>query len=194
MKKLLFHPFEDYTEKKLLIFGGLLLAAMVYLATLFSIRYDGAIDVHLVTNVVPLKTAIIDNSIAIVTLVTFLFIAGKINNVKTRIVDILVTVLVARVPFLFIMPFNYNKYMSTLSTSLIEPENIKQLTFENSIVLGVFGIFTLLIVVWFFCLLWNGFKTATHNKGKMGVLYFIIAILLAEISSKYATVLFTSLI
>ena len=48
----------------------------------------------------------------------------------------------------------------------------------------LFAMLTLAFVVWFFALLWNGFKVATNAKGIKPVILFIIAVLLSEIISK----------
>lgn len=184
MKTLLYNPFECLSEKRLLIFGTLLLIVAIMAAMLLSIRFDSALDLHMVSETVPLQTALIDLSVSILSMILMLFAAGKIYNGKTRIIDIVTTVFIARIPFLLITPFNLNQYMGKLGTLILQTDNISALSTNDLILLSTNSILTLLILVWFVVLLWNGFKTATHAKGAKAVVLFVIGIISAEAISK----------
>ncbi len=62
---ILFHPFEKYPEKRLLSIGILCTVIAIYLASNFSAHFDGAIDVHLVNEIVTLKYPLIESLISI---------------------------------------------------------------------------------------------------------------------------------
>ncbi len=185
MNTILFNPFERYPEKKLLLIGIICTSLSIYLASILDAHFDGAIDVHLVNEIVHIKSPLIESIISIGCLVLFIFIAGKIYNSKTRIIDIFVTVLIARIPLYLILPFNINHYYSELALSLaVDPNNLQNLPQETLLKTLVFSLVIFALVIWFFMLLWNGYKTATHAKGAKSIVLFILAIIIAEIASK----------
>lgn len=185
MKTLLFKPFEKYSENRLLITGLLALFIGTGLAFLLNTRFDGALDIHYGMEV-QFQTAVIDQALALVSLVLFLFLSGILVNPKTRFVDILSTVLIARIPLYLASLLNLGGYTSSAGLE------IKQsMLHEGSeispfaIVLMVVSIVVILpLIVWSFVLLWNGYKTAANAKGVKAILLFIGAALLAEITSK----------
>ena len=187
MKILLFKPFEKYSEKTLLLVGILFTLLGSFFAYVFNIRFDGVIDVHIVTNSLPYQ-ALLDNLVNIFCLVLFLYISSKYINKKTRGIDIINTALVARAPF-YLMPFfNINGVIQKASDDVIQfanPELISQISSSNLCILIVFGIIAILFLVWYISLLFNGIKVASNAKGKTPIILFIISLLLAEILSKF---------
>jgi len=186
MKTFLFNPFAKYSERILLIFGLIVTITGGYIAYFYNAAFDGAIDLHFVAEIGAFQTAVF-LLIDIVTIVLLLFLAGKIINRKTRFVDILSTALIARIP-LYVLPFfNAGNYLfnltSGMATKLLEgkPDAIIG---PDMIFILLFAMCTMAFVVWFFALLWNGFKIATNAKGIQPVVMFILAVLLAEIISK----------
>jgi hypothetical protein len=187
MKILLFKPFEKYSEKTLLLVGILFTLLGSFFGYVFNIRFDGVIDVHIVTNSLPYQ-ALLDNLVNIFCLVLFLYISSKYINKKTRGIDIINTALVARAPF-YLMPFfNINGVIQKASDDVIQfanPELISQISSSNLCILIVFGIIAILFLVWYISLLFNGIKVASNAKGKTPIILFIISLLLAEILSKF---------
>jgi len=96
--------------------------------------------------------------------------------------------MVARVPF-YLLPFlNINGVISRASEDIIQfanPELISQIPFSNLLIITVFGIITILFLVWYVSLLFNGFKVASNAKGKVSIILFIISLLFAETLSKF---------
>jgi hypothetical protein len=187
MKLLLFKPFEKYSEKTLLSVGILFTLIGSFAAYTFNIRFDGVFDVHIVSNTLFYQT-LLDNLVNIFCLIIFLYISTKYINRKTRLIDILTTSMVARVPF-YLLPFlNINGVISRASEDIIQfanPELISQIPFSNLLIITVFGIITILFLVWYVSLLFNGFKVASNAKGKVSIILFIISLLFAEILSKF---------
>jgi len=187
MKILLFKPFEKYSEKTLLLVGILFTLLGSFFGYVFNTRFDGVIDVHIVTNSLPYQ-ALLDNLVNIFCLVLFLYISSKYINKKTRLIDIINTALVARAPF-YLMPFfNINGVIQKASDDVIQfanPELISQISSSNLCILIVFGIIAILFLVWYISLLFNGIKVASNAKGKTPIILFIISLLLAEILSKF---------
>jgi hypothetical protein len=196
MKKLFFNPFEKNSETRLLIFGLILTAAGSYLGYLFNGRYDGVIDLHFTKNTT-LVQPFIDNLINIVSLFAVLFLVGKIINTKTRIIDILSPILISRMPFYLLTFFNFRNFISDATASIVEKLNLKAIPTEldlsplSMILLMLFAMISILCLIWFIVLLYNGFKIATNCKTSMHKLYFALSIVAAEIISKILISLLT---
>ncbi len=186
MKKVFTNPFSIYNEKKLLLSSLLFYMASVLLAPIFLARRDGIFDLHFVTNV-DIGMAFADGLLNFGILTVLLYIAGKIINHKTRLIDICITSLLSLPVFMFLYVFNITHKMSLMGSQLtgmaIDNEAMA-LIFDNLILILVFGLFSILIVIWFIVLTYNGFKVATNAKGTRHIVVFIVAILLAEILSK----------
>jgi len=186
MKTLLFKPFEKYSEQKLLIAGVIatLVGALVTYA--LNCKFIGVLKMTFIDDAT-IGKSIFDNIIIIGCLTLFLFIAAKYIYKNTRLIDILVTALVAFIP-LYILPiFNINNTIKIATENVIKhssPELASQMPMENMIPLVVFGLLTILILVWFIALLYNGFKTAANAKGIKAIMIFAIAVLLADVSSR----------
>ena len=190
MKILLFKPFEKYSEKTLLPIGVFFTLLGSFFAYVFNIRFDGIIDIHIVPNTLSYQ-ALLDNLINIFCLVLFLYISTKYINKKTRLIDILNTALVARTPFYLLPFFNINDVIEKTSEEVIQfanPELIGQISSSNLFIIIVFGLITILFLVWYISLLFNGYKVASNAKGKTPIILFVISLLLAEVLSKFLIV------
>lgn len=188
MKKLLFNPFEKVSETRLLLFGLAITLAGSYLAYLFNGRYDGVIDLHFSKNVTIFQP-LIDNLINTTSLLITLLITGKLINNKTRIIDILNPILIARAPFYLLTFSNFKNCISDITESLLKNVDLKKMPTNIDIApssilfLTLFSIIAIVCIVWFVILLYNGFKIATNCKTSLHKLYFALAILVAEIIS-----------
>lgn len=189
MKTILFNPFEKYAENKLFVFGILITLAGSYLGYLFQGRFDGVIDLHFVPSTT-LFEPLVDNLINILVLFLLLFILGKYINSKTRAIDVLITVLIARFPFYLLTFSNYQNYISGVSEKLIASIDFQNKTTgvdiatSDMLITLLFAGISILFLIWFVILLFNGFKVATNSRGTKNNLFFAGAIILAEIISK----------
>ena len=190
MNKILFNPFEKFTEVQLFVLGALFTIGGSLLGYLFNSRYDGVLDQH-ITPVITLAQPFIDNAINTAALFVLLCIVGFIINKKTRLIDILNTALIARSPFYLLSFGNIGGFMNELE-SKINPNNPLDIKFTPTdiAVLGVFSIFAIAFLIWFVVLLYNGFKTATNLKLTPHKIAFAFAIILAEALSKIVIGLF----
>jgi hypothetical protein len=187
MKLLLFKPFEKYSEKTLLSVGVIFTLIGSFAAYTFNVRFDGVFDVHIISNTL-FYQALLDNLVNIFCLIIFLYLSTKYINRKTRLIDIITTSMVARVPF-YLLPFlNINGVIEKASEDIIQfanPELISQISSSNLLIITVFGVITILFLVWYISLLFNGFKVASNAKGKISIILFILSLLFAEILSKF---------
>jgi hypothetical protein len=186
MKKV-YNPFEIFSEKQLLLFGLILLIVGSAIGFLFNGRFDGLVDLHFV-EFADFHEVLIDNLINTVLLTLFLFLLGLFINPKTRIIDLLNTSLIARIPFYILPFFNANNRITIITDSLIEvaaSNNLDAINMLDTLIIVVFGILALLTLIWFAVLLWNGFKVASNAKGTKNVVLLVTVVLVTEIASKY---------
>ncbi len=196
MKTIIFKPFEKYSERTLLISGILITLIGSLFGYWFSVRFDGVLDLHFV-QIIQLKDPFLDNLINIFSLAFLLFPLAKYLNKKTRFIDILVTVMVARVPFYLFSLTNISGFMSrsaenmleildpqTTNLQMLDPQIIMAATMDNLFFIIVSSLIAILCIIWYIILLYNGFKTASHAKGTKPIVLFSIALIFAEILSK----------
>ncbi|AWA29818.1 hypothetical protein HYN48_06860 [Flavobacterium magnum] len=184
--KMIYNPFERLSTNSLLIAGILLTVAGGLLAWQFSAHYDGVLDLHFVAET-QLQTPFIELLINIACLGLLLFLAAKKINPKTRQIDIICAVLVSRLPFYLMTPLNGGGriYEATDRLQQMAVNNdIKSILPADMMLLAILGFVSLLFLVWFFALLWNGFKVACNAKGSRPVWYFIGTVIAAEVLSK----------
>jgi hypothetical protein len=186
MKTLLFNPFETYSERILSVVGLIVTLIGGYLGFIFNARFDGVIDLHFVEKV-SLYQPILEIGINILCTTVLLFIVGKIINPKTRIIDIFLTSMIARIPYYIITLFNANSKAYTISQgilNLVKSNKINPLSSTDIFYLLLMSFAIIASLIWFITLLFNGFKTAVNAKGTKHILLFIGAIVIAEIISK----------
>jgi hypothetical protein len=184
MNKIIYNPFEKFSEVQLFASGLALAIGGSLLGFLFHSRFDGILDVHPDPGVL-IHQPFIDNAINTVSLFLLLLLLGYIVNKKTRAIDILNTSLIARSPFYLLAIGNSNDFFSKLEAK-INPGNPLDVNFTalDFTIITVFSIFSIAFLVWFAALLYNGFKTATNVKAISHKIAFGFAIILAEVLSK----------
>lgn len=186
MKTILFRPFERYSERVLLGIGLAAIIPAIFLGAYFDTRFDGALDLHFYPGTT-VNDVVIDLAVGMAALFVFLFAAGLWINRKTRAVDILSTVLVAKIPMYVLVFFNAGGTLSGIGEELMQQATAQQSLSPGAlsiVILVLFIIVLLLMVVWSVALLYNGYKVAANAKGGKAIVLFIAALLLAEIASK----------
>ena len=191
MKHILFNPFEKYPDRVLIPFGLFFSVVGVIFGYIFNARYDGIIDLHFVEKV-NIYQPIFEICVNIFCASISLFVFGKLINNKTRLIDLISVFMLARAPLYLLTVFNINGTMFKFSSEILglidlktnSNPNVSTLLSESLVIIFIFSIFVLVFTVWFFALLWNGFKVATNAKGNKAVVFFVIAIILSEILSK----------
>jgi hypothetical protein len=177
MKKILFNPFAQFSERPLILFGIAATILLSMTAAFFNARFDGVLDLHFSMPTF-FSTTLIDNAVNIVILSLTLFTLGKIRNNKTRFIDIFSASLISRIPYYIVPFFNWNNII------LLESEKLKQqfLTvkpgavpaFESIqlLLLVLFTVASLFFLAWFIYLLYQGYKVATNAKGAVEVVQY----------------------
>lgn len=189
MKKVLFNPFEQFSERPLILFGISVTILLSMTGAFFNARFDGVIDLHFSTPTFFINT-LTDNAINIVILSLALFTLGKYRNNKTRFVDVFTASLIARIPYYILPFFNWNNTVLVESEKLlkqfmtVQPGAVPQFETTNMLVLVLFAGFSILFLAWFIYLLYQGYKVATNAKGGIEIVLFGVTILIAEVFSK----------
>jgi len=183
----LFNPFKRYSEKVLLIIGVFFTLIGSYLAIVFKARFDGVLDFHFVSTVLP-RQPLVDNLINIFCLTALLFAVGKYLNSGTRVIDILATVIVARIPYYLLPILNTNNMMTDVTKDLVQSVNagqVEQIAPAELSILLLFTLIIILVLVWYIYLLYKGFKVAVNAKDTKATVLFFGMVLVAEVLSKF---------
>jgi hypothetical protein len=182
---LLLNPFDKQTDKRLIVASILISAFGIIMAILLNTRFDGVLDVHFAEVVAPTQ-ACIDFTVNTIALVVLLFAAAILVNRKTRPVDILLTVLIARLPYYLLTFFNIDGTMYTASEKMLTAvqEGAFPVAGDDMGLITLFTLASLTCMAWFGLLLCNGFRVATNSKGAKGIIFAILTILIAEVISK----------
>ena len=189
MKKVLFNPFEQFSERPLILFGISVTILLSMTGAFFNARFDGVIDLHFSTPTFFINT-LTDNAVNIVILSLALFTLGKFRNNKTRFIDVFTASLIARIPYYILPFFNWNNTVLVESEKLlkqfmtVQPGAVPQFESTQMLVLVLFAGFSLLFLAWFIYLLYQGYKVATNAKGGIEIILFGVTILIAEVFSK----------
>jgi len=189
MKKILFNPFEQFSERPLILFGISATILLSVSASFFNARFDGVLDLHFSAPTYFTDT-LTDNAINVTILSLSLFTLGKIRNSKTRFIDIFSASLIARIPYYFLAFFNWNNVILIESEQLlnqftnVQPGTVPQFENTQMLILILFAGVSLIFLAWFIYLLYQGYKVATNAKDAVEVVFFAITIIIAEIISK----------
>lgn len=187
--KTLFNPFEKFAERPLILFGITATIVLSLMGSYFNARFDGVLDLHFNSPTFFLNT-LTDNAVNVVVLSLILFTLGKMRNSKTRFIDVFSASLIARIPYYFLSLFNWNNVILLESEKLmqqfsgLEPGAVPQFETTQMLLLSVFAGVSIVFLAWYMYLLYQGYKVATNAKGAVEVVYFVLAIIVAEIVSK----------
>ena len=174
----LFNPFLFVGGERILLIGLIIAAVHIPIGYFLNVRFDGAIDMHLVPTDVGLLTPVIDVLIAWLSMAGCMFAAAKLFQSPMRLIDIAGAVLVARIPLL----------LSIGPVLLLEPdfqsiEELLNLQGSELYQLAALSVISLLFLIWFFVLLFNAFKINSNLKGAKLWFGFIGSAIIAEIIS-----------
>lgn len=182
----LINPFSRFTEKQLLVFGLMCTIIGSYLASFFGVTFDGIIDIHLYQGMTFLQS-IKENLISILLVTILLFGLGKFINPKTRLIDIVNSSLLFRVPFYVSAGLVSIPLLKKIQEELMKnPNAITGIDFKplDIIVILLVSAVMIITLIYAMALLYNGFKTATNLKLTKHKVFFWITVLMAEILSK----------
>lgn len=186
MKNIFFNPFEKFSHYKLLFIG--IIANLIGISLFFQFKLTniGFLKLDFVSEI-SIRTVIVQALSITISIALVLFGLGKIINVKTRFIDILNTVLIAKTPFYTLAIFNVNDAVFIAYEKLkaiIFSQNLNTISNLDFPIILIFSFTSIICLIWSIILLYNGFKTATNLKETKHKVFFGIAIIIADIISR----------
>ncbi|MFU8862223.1 MAG: hypothetical protein ACNA8K_17590 [Cyclonatronaceae bacterium] len=177
----LYNPFLFLGGAKVFWIGFLIIIIHIPIGYFFNVRFDGAIDMHLVPSVDSYLIPVLDVAIAWVSMFLCLYVSALIFQSPIRLIDIAGATGVARIPLL----------ISIIPAKIFEPniqevEDVLNLQGSELYLLIVGGFVVLLFFIWFMILLFNAFKVNSNLKRWRLWVGFILSVIIAEIISLVA--------
>lgn len=173
--KVIFNPFFRYTERQLLIVG-LFFMVVTGFVCFYTQTYMNSVFHFATTENLNLSSAFMYILICYSTTVVFLFILALFFNKKTRVIDIVNTVLISQILNFIILLITKFSGLDKFSKSIkkaVETNQLEKLSI-NTILLLIITLPVLAIAVYEMVLLFNGFKTATNIKKTEHIIAFIV--------------------
>lgn len=160
MSAWLFKPYLFVGGAQGMGWGTVILLLHIPLALMFDIRFDGALDIHLVPEVGLWYIPMVDLLVAWGVMVLCMYLAAKLFSSPIRLIDIAGAVAIARIPLL----------ISIIPAMLLLPEaqtveEFLSLYATEMIWLMVAAFLSLLFLIWFLTLLFQAFKINSNLKG-----------------------------
>jgi len=173
--KTIFNPFEKFDEKILLLVGIISFFVIIPLNKWTDSYYSSIYRIIHFENLTYQKIMIHD-FISYIFAIIVLFILGIILYRKTRLIDIVNTVLVSQIPLIIILPFEKIAYTKTVTERVIAYQNHPSGVFP--ILDFIYMLLTIVIAVgamiYSIVLFYNGFKTATNIKKWQHIVLFCV--------------------
>lgn len=174
----LYNPFLFWGGAKVFWIGFFVIIIHIPIGYFFNVRFDGALDMHLVPSVESYLIPMLDVAIAWVSMFLCLYVSALIFQSPIRLIDIAGATGVARIPLLFsIIP------AKIFEPNIQEVEDVLNLQGSELYLLIVGGFGVLLFFIWFIILLFNAYKVNSNLKGWRLWGGFIMSVIIAEIIS-----------
>lgn len=183
--KTIFNPFLKFDEKKLLVAGILFFILNIFGSYYAESVNDSIFHYSVLNENQEILDVITINTLSYLLATVVIFILGKIFNRKTRLIDILNTILISQIPLMIMISVNglpfYKKALGNLSENLAIPEKIN----VGEMALLTFGGFiSLILLIYSIVLYYNGFKTSTNIKNWQHIVLFSVVSFLITIVSQ----------
>ncbi len=187
---LLFNPFVYIAGGRALFLG---LAAMLVaglIGALGRTHFDGVLDVH-VGAPAPLWFFLAEGIVDWLCITVVLLLGGKlISKTAFRVIDVLGTQALARWPTILLglvtLPPGFRRFLHDLVSHLTNPGATLSFHVVDAAIFFLVVIATILLTAWLVFLLYQAFSVSCNVKGGKAVGTFIIALIVAEILSKFA--------
>jgi len=183
--KTIFNPFEKFDEKSILAVG-----IAFFILNFFGCYYAGMINdsiFHL--SILEEGQTIWDvvkiNSMSFALAIVILIILAKFINKKTRIIDVINTVLISQIPLIITMAMMALPFFKEANRNIAASAgNFAKIEMADLMIVAIGGCLTLPFLVYSFVLYFNGFKTATNIKKWQHIVIFVIVSFITTIISQ----------
>ncbi len=180
--KTIFNPFERYDEKTLFVVGIVFLILLIPIGYWTNAYFSSIYRIaHLETN--SIFGIIVPTLISFASPIIILYLLAIILYRKTRIIDIINTVLISQIPLIVLLPTEKITYIKTVGDRVIEYQKHPSSAFpllDFTIMMLVIFI-TLGSLIYSIVLFYNGFKTATNIKKWQHITLFCIVTFLTVV-------------
>lgn len=195
IKKIL-NPIQNFSEFTILMFGILIFIVSILLCYLCNMILDGFLDIHDTTFLSnDTMLSFLDHAcvygLIVIAMLVPMAILGFIINKKSRIIDILNSVLISRWPLMVAIPITYalshTEAVAQLTNQLESLDNLKGLKIDFSTIASLIiysGVLICFLVLHIFTFFYS-YGTAVNAKVGWHKVAFFIALLIGEILSKY---------
>lgn len=178
--KILKNPYAIVEDKKLLIIGIFSFVLGIIISYFMQMKIE-IIAINSVSNY-KISSILLNQSINVLTLTFILYGLGKFINKKTRIIDILNSVLIALIPLYIGLFQNTNNFIVNEGTKVftaIENKVIHQ--YKPPILFLPIVLIVIVLIVYHIYLLFIGFKTATNAKKAWHYVLFFILLIVVDL-------------
>lgn len=194
MNTYLLNPFVKLAGTKALLIGLGMILMVGIVGTISPSHFDGVLDLHYAelgkrswTKLISIS--ITENVINLFTLgIIFSISAFLLVGTRFRVIDIFGTMAYARFPLYLVSLVNIGGFYGAVSTKLatVTPNSGFPDLDASSLIILLTGILLLIPgIVWFIFLMYKAYTISSGLKGAKGTVSFIIALLLAEVVSKF---------
>ncbi|MCT2560908.1 YIP1 family protein [Chryseobacterium herbae] len=189
--KTIFNPFERFDDKALLGIG-ILTTALAILMGYWTGTYFSSIYKINSLDKVTFQAVAVPTLVSFVSAIAILFILGKILNSKTRLIDIVNTVLISQLLLVILQASDKISFIKEAQERVISHQNHPSETiplWDLTVMIGMAS-FTLIILIYSITIYYNGFKTATNIKKWQHIVLFaavslIMTLVCQILTSKY---------
>ncbi|MFP3831709.1 YIP1 family protein [Chryseobacterium sp. SIMBA_028] len=180
--KSIFNPFEKFDEKLLLLTGILSVIISIGIGYWTESSFSSIYRINNLENA-SLKTIAGSTVLSFSAAIVVLFILGKCLNKKTRIIDIVNTVLISQL-FLIILQLSKKiPYLKTAGKNIIKYQSNTSgaFPFLDFLISISTTIIAITLLIYSFTLYYNGFKTATNIKKWQHIVLFCAVSLISTL-------------
>lgn len=186
--KTIFNPFEKFDEKLLLLIGILTVIISIiagyWTGTTFS-------SIYRISNVkeISFQTIAISTLASFASSIIILFILGKILNSKTRLIDIVNTVLISQLVLVILQPAYKIPFIDSAKKNMAaySKNPTDSIPIIDMSMMMIMGIFSILVLTYSIVIFYNGFKTATNIKKWQHIVLFAVVSLISTLICQVIT-------
>jgi hypothetical protein len=182
--ELFYNPFTKIAGWRAFAIGAVVVCATVWIGYYNGAYFTGVQMKQVLHLPLSLWQCFLTQGTGLLSMIVLMYAISLLYVKRVRLQDVAGTVVLSRFPYLFIaiFLFYFTPVLLPFHEKLQEPLSVETplntLHISDYIALMLFVVFTLLIVVWSFALLYHAFKVSTGIKGrKTGVLFTGILIL-----------------
>lgn len=180
--KTIFNPFERFDEKLLFLTGMITIILSIVMGYWTNTTFTSIYRINNIENAT-LKNIALPTLLSFAVAIVVLFILGKILNKKTRIIDIINTVLISQLFLIIIQGIGKIPFLKQAGKNVIQYQSNPTGTFPflDFLIMISLTVVTITTLIYSMTLYYNGFKTATNIKKWQHIVLFCIVSLMSAL-------------